>query len=90
MACVLTAVVIEDGRATVGHVGDTRAYKLRRGRIEKITRDHSPVGEREDANEISELEAMRHRVVLSPAAELEGTETDSVLGYLLEAVEVPR
>ena len=49
-----------DGRAIVGHVGDTRLYKLRRGRIEKVTRDHSPVGEREDAREISELEAMQH------------------------------
>ena len=29
-------------------------------RIEKLTRDHSPVGEREDANEISERQAMRH------------------------------
>src|SRR4030095_12510922 len=26
----------------------------------KITRDHSPVGEREDAQQLSELEAMRH------------------------------
>jgi serine/threonine protein phosphatase PrpC len=60
MACVLTVAVVEDGRAIVGHVGDTRLYKLRRGRIEKVTRDHSPVGEREDAHEISEVEAMRH------------------------------
>ena len=60
MACVLTAVVIHNGSATVGHVGDTRLYKLRRGRIEKVTRDHSPVGEREDAREISELDAMQH------------------------------
>ena len=60
MACVLTIAVIKDGKATIGHVGDTRLYKLRDGRIEKITRDHSPVGEREDAREISELEAMRH------------------------------
>lgn len=34
--------------------------------------------------------ALRHRVVLSPSAELEGTTTDDVLGQLLEAVEVPR
>jgi MoxR-like ATPase len=34
--------------------------------------------------------AMRHRVVLSPSAELEGTTADEVLGYLMEAVEVPR
>jgi serine/threonine protein phosphatase PrpC len=60
MACVLTIAVVKDGRATIGHVGDTRLYKLRDGRIEKMTRDHSPVGEREDAREISELEAMRH------------------------------
>ncbi|MSR57246.1 MAG: MoxR family ATPase [Planctomycetaceae bacterium] len=33
---------------------------------------------------------MRHRVVLSPAAELEGTTPDTVLGYLLESIEVPR
>ncbi len=60
MACVLTAVVVEDERAFIGHVGDTRLYKIRRGRIDKVTRDHSPVGEREDAHELSELEAMRH------------------------------
>jgi PPM family protein phosphatase len=60
MACVLTVVVVDDTRAIVGHVGDTRLYKLRDDRIEKVTRDHSPVGEREDAHEISELEAMRH------------------------------
>jgi serine/threonine protein phosphatase PrpC len=60
MACVLTAVVVCDGRAIVGHVGDTRLYKLRRGSIEKVTFDHSPVGEREDAHELSELDAMQH------------------------------
>lgn len=60
MACVLTVALVADGRAVVGHVGDTRLYKLRHEAIEKITRDHSPVGEREDAHELSEVEAMRH------------------------------
>src|SRR5262245_48094094 len=60
MACVLTVALIEHGTATIGHVGDTRLYKLRNDRIEKITRDHSPVGEREDSRELSELQAMRH------------------------------
>jgi MoxR-like ATPase len=36
------------------------------------------------------LPAMRHRVVLSPSAELEGAEVDAVLSQLLELVEVPR
>jgi serine/threonine protein phosphatase PrpC len=60
MACVLTALVLKNGTATIGHVGDTRLYKIRHGRIEKITRDHSPIGEREDAKALSEFEAMRH------------------------------
>jgi MoxR-like ATPase len=33
---------------------------------------------------------MRHRVVLSPSAELEGTTADVILGSLLQSVEVPR
>jgi MoxR-like ATPase len=36
------------------------------------------------------LPAMRHRLVLSPTAELEGVSTDHVLYEILEAVEVPR
>lgn len=60
MACVLTVAVVDNGHVVVGHVGDTRLYKLRRGHIEKQTRDHSPVGEREDAGELSEVDAMRH------------------------------
>ena len=60
MACVLTVALVNNGTVTCGHVGDTRLYKLRADRIEKLTRDHSPVGEREDANEITERQAMRH------------------------------
>jgi serine/threonine protein phosphatase PrpC len=60
MACVLTVAVISNGDIVVGHVGDTRLYKLRAGHIEKLTRDHSPVGEREDAGELNELDAMQH------------------------------
>ena len=60
MACVLTVAVVDGERAVIGHVGDTRLYKLRGGAIEKLTPDHSPVGEREDSGELSEAEAMRH------------------------------
>lgn len=60
MACVLTLAVVDEGRVTVGHVGDSRLYQIRHGKIRKITHDHSPVGEREDNREISEAEAMRH------------------------------
>ncbi len=60
MACVLTVAVVDGDQATIGHVGDSRLYLQRKGEIKKVTRDHSPVGAREDAGEISEAEAMRH------------------------------
>jgi len=60
MACVLTAAVVDGDRAVIGHVGDTRLYKLRAGTIQKLTSDHSPVGEREDAGDLSEFDAMHH------------------------------
>lgn len=60
MACVLTAAVIEDSQVTIGHVGDSRLYRIKRGAIDKVTHDHSPVGEREDSGELSESEAMKH------------------------------
>lgn len=60
MSCVLTVALLDGDKATIGHVGDSRLYLLRRGEIRKVTRDHSPVGSREDAGELSEEEAMSH------------------------------
>ncbi len=60
MTCVVTVAIVGDGRLTIGHVGDTRLYKIHRGGIRKLTHDHSPVGEREDAGELSESDARRH------------------------------
>jgi PPM family protein phosphatase len=60
MACVLTLAVLENSSAVIGHVGDSRLYEIRGGAIRKVTHDHSPVGEMEDAGELSEAEAMRH------------------------------
>jgi PPM family protein phosphatase len=60
MTCVLTLALLTEDQLTIGHVGDSRLYKLTRDGLRKLTHDHSPVGEREDAQEISEADAMRH------------------------------
>lgn len=60
MACVLTLAVVQDERVTVGHVGDSRLYLARNGVLQKMTSDHSPVGEWEESSGITEAEAMRH------------------------------
>lgn len=62
MCCVLTAAVADATAGTVHfvHVGDTRMYRYRKGVLQKLTKDHSFVGLREDAGEITEREAMSH------------------------------
>jgi serine/threonine protein phosphatase PrpC len=59
MACVLTVALVDQfGSVTVGHVGDSRLYVVTAGELLKITRDHSPIGELEDLQKLSEEEAM--------------------------------
>jgi serine/threonine protein phosphatase PrpC len=60
MTCVLTLALLTEDQLTIGHVGDSRLYKLTRDGLRKLTHDHSPIGEREDAQEISEADAMTH------------------------------
>jgi PPM family protein phosphatase len=60
MACVATLALVEGDRVVVGHVGDSRLYLLELNSIRKVTSDHSPVGEMEDAGKLSEEAAMRH------------------------------
>lgn len=62
MSCVLTAVLldVDKGVASMAHVGDTRLYLYREGKIKKISHDHSYVGYLEENGEIGEEEAMQH------------------------------
>jgi protein phosphatase len=48
MATTIVVVVVAEGKLWTAHVGDSRAYLLRAGRISRLTRDHS-IEEDEDA-----------------------------------------
>jgi serine/threonine protein phosphatase PrpC len=60
MGCVLTLAAILGDDVLIGHVGDSRLYLIWNGAIRKLTADHSPVGEDEDAGALTEEEAMFH------------------------------
>jgi len=57
-----TAVVclVDGRRATIGHVGDSRAYLLRDGRLHRLTNDHTIVAELVARGAINADEADRH------------------------------
>jgi protein phosphatase len=60
MGTTLTMVAIHDNKAVLGHVGDSRAYLVRDGRIFQLTKDHSWVEEQRQRGLLSEAEAESH------------------------------
>jgi protein phosphatase len=60
MGTTVTAALLTDRTVTIGHVGDSRAYRLRDGVLEQLTEDHSLVGELLRAGAITEREAATH------------------------------
>jgi protein phosphatase len=59
MGTTLTAMLVHDGRAQIAHVGDSRLYRLRRGRLELVTEDHTLVSEYVRAGEMTAEQAER-------------------------------
>jgi protein phosphatase len=45
VACTLSALLLRGGQAFIAHVGDTRVYHLRDGRLDQLTRDHTVIAE---------------------------------------------
>jgi PPM family protein phosphatase len=60
MGTTLTALLLDDHLALIGHVGDSRAYLVRGGEIRQLTRDHSWVADRVRQGLLSEREAKQH------------------------------
>jgi len=57
MGTTLTALVVRGEEAFVAQVGDSRCYRVRKGRIEQITDDHSWVNEQVKRGALTEEEA---------------------------------
>lgn len=56
----LTAGLLHKGKLTIAHIGDSRLYLIRKGFIEKLTRDHSFVGELVEKGILDPEEARKH------------------------------
>ena len=60
MATTAVAALIDGGTATLAHVGDSRAYRLRDEQLERLTRDHSWVEEQVRVGVLSDTAARQH------------------------------
>jgi PPM family protein phosphatase len=75
MGTTMTVALVEDDSVAIGHVGDSRAYLVRDGRLEQLTDDHSLVAELVRSGKLTPEEAESHpqRSVITRAL---GTEAD--------------
>jgi protein phosphatase len=60
MGTTCTVLHFQDGKAYLGHVGDSRAYRLDRGRVKQLTRDHTLVEELRRNGALTDDEAKVH------------------------------
>jgi len=75
MGTTMTVALVDGDTIAFGHVGDSRAYRVRGGELEQLTDDHSLVGELVRSGRLSPEEAESHpqRSVITRAL---GTEPD--------------
>jgi protein phosphatase len=75
MGTTVTAALVEGDGIAVGHVGDSRAYLVRDGKLEQLTQDHSLVADLVRSGRLTPEEADTHpqRSVITRAL---GTDAD--------------
>ena len=81
MATTVTAVACDGHRIVLAHLGDSRAYTFRRGRLQLVSRDHTGVQDLIDSGRITPAEARSHpwrNVVLRSIGADEGVADDDV------------
>jgi protein phosphatase len=87
MGTTMTVALVGSAGVTIGHVGDSRAYVVRSGKLEQLTEDHSLVNELLKSGKLSREEADVHpqRSVITRAV---GTDPDvDVDTFVVEASE---
>jgi serine/threonine protein phosphatase PrpC len=60
MGTTLTAALLTETNVALGHVGDSRAYRLRHGALEQLTEDHSLVADLVRSGRLAPEEADTH------------------------------
>ncbi len=62
MGCTADLLHLHDTGFVLGHIGDSRTYRMRQGKLIRLTRDHSLVQDQVDQGLISREDAKTHRL----------------------------
>ncbi len=90
MGTTLTAALLDDAHLAIAHVGDSRAYMFRDGTLQRLTKDHSLVGELVRAGKLTEEQAEEHpqRSIITRALGPEPTVDVDTVSYSVRAGDV--
>jgi PPM family protein phosphatase len=90
MGTTLVMGVFQGTRTLIGHVGDSRCYRLRQGSLVQLTRDHSLLQEQIDAGLISPEQAQyaTHKNLVTRALGVEDTVLLEVSEYRAEEGDI--
>jgi len=90
MGTTVTALTLYGTRFLVGQVGDSRAYLLRDGRLNQLTKDHSYVQEQVDAGYLTPEQARTHPYsnVITRCVGANSEVTPDVYGGVVKAGDV--
>jgi len=83
MGCTAEILAVAGDEVIIGHVGDSRTYRLRGGELKQLTQDHSLVQEQINKGIISAAEARTHsmrNVILRAVGTKETVELDILKG----------
>ena len=91
MGTTLTAAVLVGNALTIGHVGDSRAYLLRDGKLQQLTQDHSWVAEQvargilkpEEAEVHSRRNILTRAIGVDPKIQVDGMTVEVKNGDVL-------
>ncbi len=90
MGTTLVVGVFQEGRLVVGHIGDSRCYRMRQQKLAQITKDHSLLQEQLDAGLITAEQAATstHRNLVTRALGIEELVPLEVNEYVVEVGDI--
>jgi protein phosphatase len=90
MGTTLVSAVFFANRVSIGHVGDSRCYRLRGEKLEQLTHDHSLLQEQVDSGQITAEQARfsLNKNLVTRALGIEAIVPPDIIEYRVEAEDI--
>ena len=90
MGTTIVAAVFCGNRISIGHIGDSRCYRLRGDKFEQLTRDHSLLQEQIDSGQLTQEQAKfsLNKNLVTRALGIEAIVPADIVEYRVEANDI--